>query len=313
MTGRGAAVGDDPRVQEGVINSWPIGQPVEVERAGVTLRYSAPTALVRENIESLLAREPTTIPWLESMTPDDVLVDVGANIGLYSVYAALISGARVYAFEPESQNYAELNKNIYLNDLHDQVTAYCLALSDRAEVSSLYLCTFSVGFGHHDFGANSWPADLHRGLVVYPKEGRLRQGALGMTLDALVESGAVPVPNHIKVDVDGFEWKVLAGASRTIMRPEVKSVLVETDFAIEESVETIRFMSERGWYFSEDQVSLLRDELLPPGLLGERIAARAGQQNFIYFRDTETYPRIFAEFVEAFTFARAEPMPDRQE
>ncbi len=283
------------------VTEWPTGEFAEMEHAGERLRYATPTPLVRANVESLLTREPTTAPWLRSMEPGDVFVDVGANVGLYSIYAALIADARVYAFEPESQNYAELNKNIFLNGLHDRVTAYCVALSDRAEISSLHLCTFAVGFGHHDFGESSWKSDLQRGPVVYSRERRLKQGAVGMTLDALVETGALPVPNHIKVDVDGFEWKVLAGASRTLSRPEVKSVLVETDFASRECVDTIRFMTGRGWRYSQDQVRLFQHEILPPGAVDERIKSGAGQQNFIYFRESDKFTPLFAEFSATFS------------
>lgn len=272
--------------------------PDEVARlqhAGAMLRFAVPTPLVRARVQSLLTREPATAPWLRSMAADEVFLDVGANVGLYSIYAALVAGVRVYAFEPESQNYAELNKNIFLNGLHERVSAYCVALSDRFEVSSLHLCTFAVGFGHHDFGGDSWPADLPRGPVVYPKAGRMQQGAVGMTLDELVESGALPVPNHIKVDVDGFEWKVLAGASQTLSRPELRSVLVETDFSSEQSVDTIRFMTERNWQYSDDQVRIFEHELLAPGAIGNRVRRRAGQQNFIYFKDRDTYGPLFGD------------------
>lgn len=284
---------------------------IEMEDAGATLRYATPSPLVRTNVEALLTREPTTIPWLRAMRPGDVFIDVGANVGLYSVYAARVSGARVFAFEPESQNYAVLNQNIYLNALHDDVTAYCVALSDRAEVSSLFLCTFAVGFGHHDFGESSWATDLVRGPVIYPKDERLEQGAISMTLDGLVESGALPVPNHIKIDVDGFEWKVLAGATRTLARPEVRSVLIETDFTIDGCVETVRTMTARGWHYSEDQVRVFQHEVVDAGVVGERIKVGSGQQNFIYYRDFAKYEPLFAEYRAEFTRGLASGVPHR--
>jgi FkbM family methyltransferase len=272
-----------------------------VRHACTTLRYMTPTPLLRSRVETLLTREPTTPPWLRSFQCGDVFLDIGANVGLYSIYAALVAGARVYCFEPESQNYALLNKNIFLNGLHEQVTAYCLAASDEPGLSNLYLCTLAVGFGHHDFGASSWKTDLHRGSVVYRKDQRLKQGALGMTLDALVESGALPVPNHIKIDVDGFEWKVLAGAAHTLSRPEVKSVLVETDFSIAENVDTIRYMAEQGWQFSQHQIRLFENEMLAPGELEARIKLCSGQQNFIYFRDGKNYFSLFEEFAGVYS------------
>ena len=80
---------------------------------------------------TIFSKEPTTIPWLEAIRADETLVDIGANIGLYSIYAAAYTGCRVYAFEPEALNYAELNKNVFVNDLHGRVSAFCIAMSDE--------------------------------------------------------------------------------------------------------------------------------------------------------------------------------------
>ena len=57
-------------------------------------------------------------------------MDNGANIGIYSIYAADFTGCHVFAFEPESLNYAEFNKNIFVNYLHERMAAFCMALSD---------------------------------------------------------------------------------------------------------------------------------------------------------------------------------------
>ena len=58
--------------------------------------------------------EPETIKWLDGMKKDDLFWDIGANVGLYSIYAAKSSGCRVLAVEPEAQNYALLLENILL-------------------------------------------------------------------------------------------------------------------------------------------------------------------------------------------------------
>jgi Met-10+ like-protein len=118
---------------------------VALSHAGVSLRFYVPSPIVRSHVERLLTREPTTPPWIRSFAPHEVFIDVGANIGLYSIYASVLAGSRVYSFEPEAQNYAELNKNIFINGLHERVTAYCVALTDHSALASLYLCTFAVG------------------------------------------------------------------------------------------------------------------------------------------------------------------------
>lgn len=271
-----------------------------VQYAGFSLKYFASSPTVRSNIERLITREPTTLPWITTFETADVFVDVGANVGIYSIFASIVAGSEVYSFEPESQNYAELNKNIFINGLHGSVTSYCVALTDRCSLDKLYLCDFAVGFGHHDFGGNSWEFDLRRGDVVYAKDRRLTQGAVGMTLDQLVETGAIPIPNHIKIDVDGFEWKVLAGATRTLSRPEVKSVLIETDFSNRKCMETIEFMAATGWSYSEKQAVVFDDMVITIEELRELMSAGVGQQNIIYFRDKQSYEQLFSDFAAGY-------------
>ncbi len=67
--------------------------------------------------------------------------------------------SNVYAFEPEALNYAELNKNIFLNELHDRVLGYCVALSDVDKADRLLLSDFGLGISYHDFEENSWTDD----------------------------------------------------------------------------------------------------------------------------------------------------------
>jgi FkbM family methyltransferase len=279
---------------------WSIWEYAELTCNDHVLRFATEAPLLDAMVRSLLTREPTTPPWLLTFGADDIFVDIGANIGLYSIYAASMTGARVYAFEPESQNYAELNKNIVMNGLSERITAYCLALSDVEAVSELLLCTFAPGFGHHDFGGNSWNEDLRRDLIVYGRESRLRQGAVGMTLDALVDGGVFAVPQHLKIDVDGFEWKVLRGARRTLERPEVKTVLIETDLSSPKHLEMIRFMTANGWHYSEDQLRVFTHEVLPSGSIEELVRRGKPEQNVIYFRDCDVYRSLFAQCASSY-------------
>src|SRR4029450_4527251 len=89
-------------------------------------------------------RNPQRFPGLESFQPGETVVDIGANIGMYTIYAAAFAGARVFAFEPDALNYAELNKNIFVNQLNDRVSAFCLALTDESKVDYLNLGAFGV-------------------------------------------------------------------------------------------------------------------------------------------------------------------------
>ena len=70
------------------------------------------------------------------MVKGDVLFDIGANIGTYSLYAAS-KGVKVFAFEPESGSYAILNNNIKINSYSNYIKALNIALNDRNIVSEL--------------------------------------------------------------------------------------------------------------------------------------------------------------------------------
>jgi FkbM family methyltransferase len=218
---------------------------------------------------------------------------------MYAIYAGVV-GARVFAFEPEALNYAELNKNIFVNDLHGQVTAYCMAITDAADVSVLHLSAFSFAASHHDFGENRWESDLVVGGRHIARDARPQQGCVSFPLDELVARGVLPAPNHIKIDVDGFEYKVARGAAETFRRPELKTILLEVDFTLPRSVEIVRTLTAMGWRYSEDQVRINQHEIMKPGKIASLIERQKGGANFIFYRDP-FYDGFFREFRESFT------------
>jgi FkbM family methyltransferase len=180
------------------------------------------------------------------MKEGEVLVDIGANVGMYSTLAAVGRNVRVYAFEPESQNYSLLNQNIVLNNVSENVTAYCAALSDTSGLSMLYL-------GHMDAGGAFHSSGEALDFNLQPLNAPFAQGCVLMTLDQLVEQGTIPVPAHIKLDVDGFEYKVVNGMMNTIRNPAVKSVAIELNPALPEHQQVFKQMAELGFTYFENQ------------------------------------------------------------
>jgi len=168
----------------------------------------------------VMSKEPETIDWLDSMVSDDVLWDVGANCGIYTLYAAKKCNVTVVAFEPVAGNYHNLMRNIYLNNLADKVSAYCIALLDKTGSTDILLSSESVGAAEHVVGTDH-PDDETASKMS-------RQSALTYPIDSMAADTATPFPNHIKIDVDGGERKVLDGAAQTLRDPRLKSVLIET-------------------------------------------------------------------------------------
>jgi hypothetical protein len=85
------------------------------------IQFFCPGELPVWRAENLLTREPETIEWIDGFEEDSVLWDIGANIGIFSLYANLRHGISVLAFEPAAPNYYVLNKNIEINRVAGKV------------------------------------------------------------------------------------------------------------------------------------------------------------------------------------------------
>lgn len=184
-------------------------------------------------------KELDTLDWLDRFEPGTCYFDIGANIGQFSLYPAKKYGRQVeiYAFEPQSNNYYVLNKNIYLNQLKDYITAYCIAISGESKFDKLYVPKFIPGGNRSQFGE-----ELQTVMKVPTSH---IQGMFGITLDDLCEKWGFPYPNYIKIDVDGIEISILRSASKVLKHPNLRSVIVELGTSSEQQ-EAITIMKQAG-------------------------------------------------------------------
>ena len=177
----------------------------EIEHAGTRMAFVTPSMMTKYRVDSIYTKEPCTLDWIAGFAPGEIMVDVGANVGMYSIWAAATRGVNVFSFEPEAQNYALLNRNIQINKLQDKITAFCAGLMDRRSLTALHMADLRVGGSNHAVGeALNFKGD--------PLSAAFTQGCIALTLDELVATREIPMPHHIKIDVDGFEHKVIAGA-----------------------------------------------------------------------------------------------------
>ena len=189
-------------------------------------------------------------PVRQGLLAGDVFYDIGANIGLYSIFAAkrLSGQVRVYSFEPESQNYASLNRNIFLNGLSDSVTTLCLAVSESSHIDRFYVRgQLRAGEAIHQFGS---PVDD----LGHPFSPLHQQGMVGQSLDDLCFSQGLSFPTHIKIDVDGHEASVIKGAGHVLNDPRLQSVLLE----ITEAPARVNDVQEMRAKFQEAGFSVLK-------------------------------------------------------
>jgi len=191
----------------------------EIDVRGVCVRMHVTTDVEDYRVSTYATKEPETLDWIDStIKPGDVLYDLGANIGIYSLYAA-IKGAVVFAFEPEALNFAQLNRNIVANP-GVNITPYCIAIGAERKLTRFYSREFAAGAACHGLDRPVDPA----GRDFRPAH---QQGTMVVTLDELWRDFGLPAPRHIKIDVDGAETDVLAGGSATLRHGEFASVLVE--------------------------------------------------------------------------------------
>ena len=92
-------------------------------------------------------KEPETLEWIDDMQHGKTLWDIGANIGLYSIYGALKKGLKVYSFEPSVFNLELLARNIYTNKVVDNCCIVPLALNNKISSSNLNMTSTEWGGG----------------------------------------------------------------------------------------------------------------------------------------------------------------------
>lgn len=145
---------------------------------------------------SFFEKEKRTINWIDQFERDSILIDVGANIGIYSLYAATLKH-KVISIEPESLNFALLNLNIFDNKLNKLIKSYPLSISNTESLGFLNINNMNWGKSSHTYSTNQL-------------ENNFTQGSIAISIDELCRKLNLD-PNYIKIDVDGNEIEVIKG------------------------------------------------------------------------------------------------------
>lgn len=297
----GNSAGDGQNDRYGQIKTkWLDLEFVEVEVGLRKMRFATTGSSSKKRIRTLFSKEPVTLAWIDTFQEGETLYDIGANVGMYTIYAAMMRRASVHAFEPEALNYAELNKNIYLNDLHGQVLGYCVALSDVDKLDRLLLSDFGLGISYHDFEENSWTEDKTFAPDWHvSRDHRRPQGCVGHRLDTLVEEG-LPPAHHIKIDVDGLEHRLVDGMIETLQRSELKTVLIEINFDNPKNLAILEKLAKLGWRYSWDQLRINRRVKFSVEKIRSYQERGVGGLNYIFYKDN-FYDGLFREMFEKYT------------
>ena len=150
---------------------------------------------------------------MASIPDNGILWDVGANVGLHAITTKRLKPeVTVVAFEPAPHTAARLIANADLN--RAEVRVVTCALSDTSGIAELSIVT------HGNSGLTSlrpWPDVRYEGTIMCPCA----------RADELVRSGALPAPNVLKLDVEGFEAEVLRGFGELLTAPSLTAVIFE--------------------------------------------------------------------------------------
>ncbi len=199
---------------------------------------------------TLLVKEPGTIRWLrEQARPGRVFLDIGANVGVYSVFAGHQLGdtGHVYSVEPHLRNAVALMDNVVENRLQDRISVLSMALCRKPSITEFRYREWGTGSSHSQL-QNGDPITRQTASVA----GELKATT---TVDVLVRDGSIRRPDFVKIDVDGIELAILEGASGFLSGPDPpRSVQVECEPGNHRSIE--EFMADHGFDLRERHATM---------------------------------------------------------
>lgn len=189
---------------------------VTFQYKSINLRFAPSSVLSAARASSILAKEEGTVKWLEAtLKSGDTFLDIGANIGTYTLFGAALVGpsGRVYAVEPHIHNASNLIDNLTENGFTDRVTIMTAPLTSQQSIGY---------FNYHDLNAGASGSQFDsmtddHGVEYVPQLTELKPA---VSVDELIATGNMSVPDAIKIDVDGIELAILAGMNKTLARDD---------------------------------------------------------------------------------------------
>jgi FkbM family methyltransferase len=188
----------------------PLHTTVEVSGYSASFLVSSTTELYR--FDSLMGEREVLQTLLDDLRDGDVFYDVGANVGLYSVLAATAaSDVTVVAFEPHPTNADVLRRNAALNG-QDPIVMELALLNESSEDRLEEVNDGEAGEGKHRLTSTDAPSTL---------------AIRSERADSLRESGEIPAPDVVKIDVEGAEQRVLEGMASTLASDPPRTIYCE--------------------------------------------------------------------------------------
>lgn len=194
-------------------------------------------------------KEPETLAWIRAEVQAggfETFVDVGANVGLFSLYVLSLSDyVRVLAVEPSEGTHEELRKNLALNGWLDRAQTLSTPLLSSKEAGYWTEVSNRIGDSGHQFSASA--------------NGTQIESATG---DEIVPSFSHPGDLILKIDVDGLDFSVLQGFEQCLTERRIRSLLIELDLdeidAVQDYLHTFSMTRELAYESVENHSSIRR-------------------------------------------------------
>ena len=198
-------------------------------------------------------KEPDTLDWIDNIDKDTTFLDIGANVGIYSLYASFKTN-RIFSFEPDALNYSLLNLNILDNKKDNSIKAFPISMHSKEMMNTLNIQKYVWGGALSSF-ANKFDQFERR----FTPE--IEQGSYALTIDKIINFLEIKNKCFCKIDVDGNELEILKGAKNTFQNKVFSSVLVELDTTRSDYKETLDFFKYYGYILKSKKSSPVYKEI----------------------------------------------------
>ena len=199
------------------------------------LIFFTPNDLTKWLVNATLTKEPETINWIDNFKKKKIIFwDIGANLGLYSIYAAIKhKNILIYSFEPSVNNLRILSRNIFINNLQKKIIINQIPLTNKNDrYLSMNQRSFIEGDALNTFGEKfNFEGKKMKSVHNYQ--------IYGTTIDSLISGKSTRLPNYIKIDVDGIEHLILSGGKKLLQNKSILSIIIEINDKFKKQQSTI--------------------------------------------------------------------------
>lgn len=216
-----------------------ISRDIQIEKdPKKIIKFFCPTKISSFRAKTFFTKEPETINWMDKHGSNKkCLYDLGANVGIYSIYYAKKFESDVYAFEPSFKNLDLFSRNVKLNDLEKYINLIPNPISSKLIFSDFFLLNPSAGEALATFNDDDVKQFILKKKKNYEKSKIINYRTLGISVDYLIAKNIIKPPSLIKIDVDGNELDIVDGLKETISKVDNLSILIETRVSTHQLVE----------------------------------------------------------------------------